>query len=114
MEFSVVTIATCVGLMNQGVKYINKTFIKKDINKFIPILSVVFGILLGVCGYFIPDIDMGSNIIEAIFTGAAAGGSATAVHQSYKQLKPTSNDNDDVEECSCEECEQLLSDDDEE
>lgn len=102
MEFSVITITTFVGLMNQGLKYITKTFIKRDVSKFIPICSVIFGILLGISGYFIPSVEMGNNIIEAIFMGAAAGGSATAVHQSYKQLSKQSTDNTTtVDECCC-------------
>lgn len=108
MEFSVVTITAFVGLMNQGLKYLIKTFTTKDLSKFIPICSVIFGIILGIVAYYIPNIDMGNNILEAIFMGAASGGSATAVHQSYKQLsKPSTTDDEistDVQSCDCDEC----------
>lgn len=93
LEFSIVTISSFVGALNQIVKYISKSVFKKDISKYIPLFSIGFGIILGVAGYYIPKVEMGSNIIEAIFIGIAAGSAATGFHQVGKQLGK--NDNDD-------------------
>ena len=87
MEFSIVTISAFVGVLNEVVKKIASIF-NKDINKFIPLFSIGFGIILGICGYFIPNVKMGNNIIEAIFIGISSGAAATGCHQVYKQLKP--------------------------
>ena len=89
MKLSIVTIGMFVGLLNQGTKYIVTNFIKKDVSKFIPILSVVYGIILAVVGYFMPTIEMGSDIIEAIIIGVSAGSSSTGIHQIAKQLTKT-------------------------
>ena len=89
MKLSIVTIGMFAGLLNQGTKYIVTNFIKKDVSKFIPILSVVYGIILGVVGYFTPGIEMGSDIIEAIIIGVSAGSSSTGIHQIAKQLTKT-------------------------
>lgn len=93
LEFSIVTISSFVGVLNEIVKYISKSVFKKDISKYIPLFSIGFGIILGVAGYYIPKVEMGSNIIEAIFIGIAAGSAATGFHQVGKQLGK--NDNDD-------------------
>lgn len=85
LQFSIITISAFVGAGNECIKLIANS-LKKDWNKYIPICSLVLGVILGVSGYFIPSIPMGNNIIEAIFIGLAAGASATGVHQVGKQL----------------------------
>jgi Na+-translocating ferredoxin:NAD+ oxidoreductase RnfA subunit len=87
MEFSIVTISAFVGILNEVVKKIASS-LGKDVNKFIPICSIVFGIILGISGFYIPNVEMGNNIIEAIFIGISAGAAATGCHQIYKQLQP--------------------------
>ena len=86
LEFSVATITVFVGLLNQLVKFISKTYFKFDIKKYIPLFSIGFGLILGIAGFFMPNVDMGNNIIEAIFIGIAAGCASTGVHQVGKQL----------------------------
>ena len=95
LEFSIATISTFVGLLNQITKYIAKTYAKRDISKYIPIFSLVYGLILGISGYFIPNVTMGNNIIEAIFIGISAGAASTGIHQIYKQH--TKNDETDTE-----------------
>lgn len=85
LEFSIMSIAAFVAAGNECIKLIARS-LKKDWNKFIPICSLVIGVILGVSGYFIPNVNMGNNIVEAIFIGLAAGASATGVHQVGKQL----------------------------
>ena len=84
-EFSIVTITVFVTSLNECVKHVAKS-LGKDVNKYIPIFSMVFGIMLGIAGYYLPNVTMGNNILEAIFIGLSAGASATGCHQVYKQL----------------------------
>lgn len=84
-EFSIVTITVFVTSLNECVKHVAKS-LGKDVNKYIPIFSMIFGIMLGIAGYYLPNVTMGNNILEAIFIGLSAGASATGCHQVYKQL----------------------------
>lgn len=86
MELTIVTIGTFVALLNEVTKTVAYSF-KKDVSNFIPVCSLVYGIILGIVGFFLPNADMGSNIIEAIFIGISAGGTTTCCHQMYKQVK---------------------------
>ena len=88
LEFSIATITVFVGFLNELVKYISKKCFNVEINKYIPLFSIGFGMILGICGYFIPNVTMGNNIIEAIFIGISAGCAATGIHQVGKQLQP--------------------------
>lgn len=87
MKLSIVTIGTFVAALNQATKYISKTFFNKDITKFIPICSVVYGILLALVGYFfVPESGFGTDIIEAIIIGISAGSASTGIHQIGRQI----------------------------
>ena len=86
LQFSIITISTFVGILNEAIKIIASTVFKKDITKYIPLFSVIFGIGLGIAGFYTPNVDMGKNLIEAIFIGLSAGCTATGVHQIGKQL----------------------------
>ena len=86
LEFSIISISTFVTVLNEVVKYMTDTMFKKDIKRYIPMFSIVFGIVLGIIGFYIPNVEMGNNIVEAIFIGIAAGSAATGVNQIGKQL----------------------------
>ena len=86
LEFSIISISTFVTVLNEVVKYIADTMFKKDIKRYIPMFSIIFGIVLGIIGFYIPNVEMGNNIVEAIFIGIAAGSAATGVNQIGKQL----------------------------
>ena len=86
LEFSIISISTFVTVLNEAVKYMADTMFKKDIKRYIPMFSIVFGIVLGIIGFYIPNVEMGNNIVEAIFIGIAAGSAATGVNQIGKQL----------------------------
>ena len=86
LEFSIFTIVTFVTILNDLTKYIADLLFRKNINKYIPLFSIMYGILLGVMGYNIADVDMGNNVIEAIFIGISAGSSAVGINQIGKQL----------------------------
>ena len=81
LEFSIISISTFVTVLNEVVKYMADTMFKKDIKRYIPMFSIVFGIVLGIIGFYIPNVEMGNNIVEAIFIGIAAGSAATGVNQ---------------------------------
>ena len=101
-NFSILTISPFVGVLNEATKSIAKCF-KKDINRYIPIFSLVYGVILGIAGYYIPDLNFGHNLVEAIFAGLVGGGAATGIHQTFHQLSSKSDgaetapsdDNDD-------------------
>jgi len=78
-----------VTLLNECTKTIAKLTVKKDVSKYIPACSIVFGIILGIAGYYTTGVDMGNNIVEAIFIGISAGAAATGIHQVGKQLNKT-------------------------
>lgn len=87
MKLSIVTIGAFVASLNEATKYISKTFFNKDITKFIPICSVVYGILLALVGYFfVPESGFGTDIIEAIIIGISAGSASTGIHQIGRQI----------------------------
>ena len=86
LEFSIISISTFVTVLNEVVKYMADTMFKKDIKRYIPMFSIIFGIVLGIIGFYIPNVEMGNNIVEAIFIGIAAGSAATGVNQIGNQL----------------------------
>ena len=90
-NFSILTISPFVGLLNEATKSIAKCF-KKDINRYIPIFSLVYGVILGIVGYYIPGLDFGNNLVEAIFAGLVGGGAATGVHQTFHQISSKTDD----------------------
>lgn len=85
LQFSIITITAFVTAADEVVKIITSTF-NKDIKKYLPIISIILGIGLGIAGYYTPNVELGNNLIEAIFIGMAAGASATGMHQVTKQL----------------------------
>lgn len=92
LEFSIVSISAFVSVLNELTKTIANNCFKKSINRFIPIFSLIYGVTLAVCGYYIPDTYFGRNVVEAVFIGLAAGGAATGIHQTFHQLsKPSEN-----------------------
>ena len=86
LQFSIITIASFVTILDESVKTISSQCFKKDVTRFLPLLSVIFGIGLGIVGFYTPGVDMGNNLVEAIFIGLSAGSAATGVNQISKQL----------------------------
>lgn len=86
LELSIITISSFVTFLDTVTMVIGRQCFKKDINRFIPIFSLVYGLALGIAGYYTSNVDMGSNIIEAIFIGLSAGAAATGINQVGKQL----------------------------
>lgn len=86
LQFSIITISTFVTMLDSITIFVGKTYLKKDVSKYIPIFSIIYGVALGIAGFFTPNVEMGSNIIEAIFIGISAGAAATGINQVGKQL----------------------------
>lgn len=89
LEFSIISITSFVTILDSCTILIAKPFTKdskKDFKRFIPLCSIVYGVLLGILGYYMPSVDMGTSLIEAIFVGLSAGAAATGVNQVGKQL----------------------------
>lgn len=101
LQFSILTIGTFVTMLDSISIFIGKACFKKDIKKIIPILSLVFGLILGICGYYTPNVDMGGNLVEAIFIGLSAGAAATGVNQVGKQMNKGEMINDIASNMIC-------------
>lgn len=94
LEFSIITIGSFVTMLDSITRYIAKFCFKKDIGRVLPIFSILYGVALGICGFYTPNVEMGANLIEAVFIGLSAGAAATGINQVGKQL----NKKDEKEE----------------
>ena len=92
LQFSILTIGTFVTMLDSMTIFIGKQCFKKDIRRVIPIFSLIFGLALGIAGYFTPNVDMGGNLVEAVFIGLSAGAAATGINQVGKQLGKEEDD----------------------
>ena len=101
-ELTIVTIGAFVAALNQATKYIATNFIKRDISKFIPICSVIYGLILGIIGFYLPNANMGSNLAEAVLIGISAGSASTGCHQIVKQLTKSTTTTADEENTNTE------------
>lgn len=101
-ELTIVTIGAFVAALNQATKYIATNFIKRDISKFIPICSVIYGLVLGVIGFYLPNANMGNNLVEAVLIGISAGSASTGCHQIVKQLTKSTTTTTDEENTNTE------------
>lgn len=61
-------------------------FPSEKFKRFLPLVAGLFGTGLGVASYFIPSINVASNILDAILIGLMSGLTATGTHQIYKQM----------------------------
>ena len=96
LEFSIITLSSFVTILVSTTRYIASIF-KKDISYYLPIFAIFYGIILGVCGYYFTDVEMGNNIIEAVFIGLSSGAAACGINQVGKQLNKKGNSpNEDV------------------
>lgn len=102
MEFSIITVSAFVATLNEITKAISKDVFKKDINRFIPLFSVGYGLALGLIAWFSKISGFGTNAIEAAFIGLSSGAAATGYHQIGKQLwdKPPDTTEADYEDVS--------------
>lgn len=95
LEFSIITLSTFVTILVSTTRYIASIF-KKDISYYLPIFAIVYGIILAVCGYYFTNVEMGNNIIEAVFIGISSGAGACGINQVGKQLNKKGNSPNEV------------------
>lgn len=86
LEFTVVTISVFVSTLNEITKALAKGVFHKDINRFIPIFSIVYGISLAILAFYTGIENFGNNLVEAMFIGLSSGAAAVGYHQVGKQL----------------------------
>lgn len=91
LEFSIVTISVFVSTLNEITKALVKGIFKKEINKFIPLFSIAYGIGLAIIAFYTGIENFGNNLVEAMFIGLSSGAAATGYHQVGKQLFKTEN-----------------------
>ena len=94
LEFSIITLSSFVTILVSTTRYIASLF-KKDISYYLPIFAIIYGIILAVCGYYFTDVEMGNNIIEAVFIGISTGAGACGINQVGKQLTKKSGSTDE-------------------
>jgi ammonia channel protein AmtB len=82
--------------MNELTKTVAKNVFNKDINKFIPIFSLVYGIILGLVGYFCGAGGF-EKPVESVFIGLASGAAATGYHQIGHQLMKDDNNKPSID-----------------
>ena len=86
LEFTVVTISVFVSTLNEITKTLAKGVFHKEINRFIPIFSIMYGIGLAILAFYTGIENFGNNLIEAMFIGLSSGAAAVGYHQIGKQL----------------------------
>ena len=86
LEFTVVTISVFVSTLNEITKTLAKGMFHKEINRFIPIFSIAYGIGLAILAFYSGIENFGNNLIEAMFIGLSSGAAAVGYHQIGKQL----------------------------
>lgn len=86
LEFTVVTISVFVSTLNEITKTLVKGIFHKEINRFIPIFSILYGIGLSILAFYTGIENFGNNLIEAMFIGLSSGAAAVGYHQVGKQL----------------------------
>jgi LytS/YehU family sensor histidine kinase len=58
-------------------------------NKFAPVVAFILGIIGGVAGYYLGYAPQGTDLIQAIMTGIAIGGTSTGLYDTGKKLTET-------------------------
>lgn len=83
----VLTVPAIIG-MCYLVGFICKTFNNEKLDKFIPAICGVLGMILGIVVFLtVPEIMPATNWADAVLVGIASGFAATGINQIYKQLK---------------------------
>ena len=98
LEFTVVTISVFVSTLNEITKTLVKGVFHKEINRFIPIFSIVYGIGLAILAFYTGIENFGNNLVEAMFIGLSSGAAAVGYHQVGKQLFKESLTTDTTEQ----------------
>ena len=74
------------GIVFFVIEILKSAFPSEKFKRFLPLVAGLLGAGLGVATYFIPSINVASNILDAILIGLMSGLTATGTHQIYKQM----------------------------
>lgn len=94
---SITTMPIIIMMLVSITRGIFKESFKKDVSCYLPIIAIVYGMIISIIGYYVPSIDVGENLLEAILFGVSTGATACGINQVPKQLsKKESSEGDDV------------------
>lgn len=83
----IISVPVIVTIVYDMMELFKNAFGADRIGKFIPLLAVVLGAVLGFIAYYVyPAIIPAENVLTAILVGAASGWAATGANQTYKKL----------------------------
>lgn len=74
------------GIVFFVIEILKSAFPSEKFKRFLPLVAGLLGAGLGVASYFIPSVNVASNILDAILIGLMSGLTATGTHQIYKQM----------------------------
>lgn len=74
------------GIVFFVIEILKSAFPSEKFKRFLPLVAGLFGAGLGAASYFIPSVNVASNILDAILIGLMSGLTATGTHQIYKQM----------------------------
>ena len=93
----IISVPVIVTIVYGMMELLKNAFGSERFNKFIPLLAVIFGALLGFIAYYVyPAIIPAENAFTAILIGAASGWAATGANQTYKKLTSGKSDGEEV------------------
>ncbi len=73
------------GIVFFVIEILKSAFPSEKFKRFLPLVAGLFGVGRGVASYFIPSINVASNILDAILIWLMSCLTATGTHQIYKQ-----------------------------
>lgn len=101
METSLLLITFIAGLIAEAFKKILPKLTTKNISHFIPVISLISGIIISIICFYTNTMNVGETLIQAIIVGAIGGAGMTGLHQLPTQMRKyyqnLSNNPDDVE-----------------
>lgn len=101
METSLLLITFIAGLIAEAFKKILPKLTTKNISHFIPVISLISGIIISIICFYTNTMNVGETLIQAIIIGAIGGAGMTGLHQLPTQMRKyyqnLSNNPDDVE-----------------
>ena len=91
-NIEIVSIPAIVAIVCAVMQMLKKTIANESFNRWIPLLSVLLGAVLGGIAFYVyPAILPTDSFVPAVLIGAASGWAATGAHQTGKQLMESYN-----------------------
>lgn len=101
--YAIPIITATVATLDQATKWFCNVILHKNVNKYIPMFSVVFGLIVGIVCWWqfnelLPD---NTTWFQSMVIGVTSGSSSTGLHQIEKQLTKSNCDKSDDEYIDC-------------